>query len=456
MRSLTIALSVGGLLVLALQAPARADPDRRGVELWARPLGRKASIRAAPRRAAPSIGEVRRGAAAAVAPSPVAQDDRARGRRRGRRGCSAWLRVIPTGFLCRDEVSLGQAPPEDPGEEARRRYRYAVVRSERAPLYADPAGQVPAGALGRGDGLTLTSARGGLWRTTTRRYVRRADVEIVSAPAPRGQDLRALQRDARYRLGWLVPDPGAHEVPLFLPARLAAASPASAAAAAAEGAGEARPLPRYTLARVLQDGPPGPGPGPGPGNVLVEVRLGRQEDGGEVLRGAVRARHLRRLLPAPIPQDLRPGERWIDISLSQQVAAAYEGDEPVFATLVSTGRRGGTPPGTFYIERKYRAQTMANVQGAASRYDFRQVPWAQFFHGRIGLHAVLWHDQLGHPVSHGCVNLSPPDAERFFTFTDPPLPPGWHSVRPPAPAPDSIDAAPGPGDAGGTRVLVRR
>jgi lipoprotein-anchoring transpeptidase ErfK/SrfK len=317
-----------------------------------------------------------------------------------------------------------------------------VVRSQRAALYADPAGRVPAETLGRGDGLTLTSTRGALLRTTTRRYVRRADVEIVNAPAKRGQDLRALPRPARYRLGWLVPDPGEPEVPLLLPARLAAASPAGVAAATA---GEVRLVPRYTVVMAMQDGPAGPGPGPGPGDVPVEVRL---EKDGEVLRGAVRARHLRRLLPAPIPPDLQPGERWIDISLSQQVAAAYEGDEPVFATLVSTGKRGSTPPGTFFIERKYRVQTMANLQGAASRYDFRQVPWAQFFHGRIGLHSVLWHDQLGHPVSHGCVNLSPPDAERLFAFTDPPLPPGWHAVLPPAKGALR--------DGGGTRVVVRR
>lgn len=441
MRSLTILLSVGGLLSLAhaLHAPpARADRGSDGgPDLWARPLGRKASIRAEPRRGAPTLGEVRRGrgtatAAAVAVRAPAAQEGEAR---RGKRGCSTWLQVIPSGFLCRDEVSLSQAPPADPDEAPRRAYRYAVVRSPRAALYADPAGQVPAETLSRGDGLTLTSARGALLRTSTRRYVRRADVEIVTAPLKRGQDLRALPRPARYRLGWLVPDPGEHEVPLLLPARLAAASPAGVAAATA---GEVRRVPRYTLAMAMQDGPQS-------GDVPVEVRL---EPAGEVLRGAVQARHLRRLLPAPMPAGLQPGERWIDISLSQQVAAAYEGDEPVFATLVSTGKRGSTPPGTFFIERKYRVQTMANLQGAASRYDFRQVPWAQFFHGRIGLHSVLWHDQLGHPVSHGCVNLSPPDAERLFTFTDPPLPPGWHAVLPPARGPRR--------DGGGTRVVVRR
>jgi lipoprotein-anchoring transpeptidase ErfK/SrfK len=158
------------------------------------------------------------------------------------------------------------------------------------------------------------------------------------------------------------------------------------------------------------------------------------------LRAEVEARHLRRVLRSPPPADLAPGERWIDVSLGEQVATAYEGAAPVFAALVSTAPHGGTPAGSYAVYRKYRRQTMANIAGARAQYDFRQVPHAQFFHGRFGLHAALWHDLLGHPVSHGCVNLSPADAERLFAFTAPALPPGWHAL--------TTDS--------GTRIVVRR
>ena len=94
-------------------------------------------------------------------------------------------------------------------------------------------------------------------------------------------------------------------------------------------------------------------------------------------------------------------------------------------------------------------QTMANLAGAAEQYDFREVPHAQFFNGRIGLHAVLWHDKLGHAVSHGCVNLSPPAAEQFFAFTFPDLPIGWHTITTPA-------HHGGPPLSRGTRVIVRK
>jgi lipoprotein-anchoring transpeptidase ErfK/SrfK len=33
----------------------------------------------------------------------------------------------------------------------------------------------------------------------------------------------------------------------------------------------------------------------------------------------------------------------------------------------------------------------------------------------------LWHDRFGVPTSHGCVNLSPADAEWLFDFTRTPL-----------------------------------
>src|SRR5262249_33137319 len=126
------------------------------------------------------------------------------------------------------------------------------------------------------------------------------------------------------------------------------------------------------------------------------------------------------------------------------------------AALVSTGKdalgHNATPPGAFYIYRKYTTQTMANIRGAESQYDFREVPYAQFFNGRIGLHAVLWHDLLGHPVSHGCVNLSPAAAGQFFPSPRPEMPIGWPPVTASAPATKVASSL----GFRGTRVVVRR
>ena len=41
--------------------------------------------------------------------------------------------------------------------------------------------------------------------------------------------------------------------------------------------------------------------------------------------------------PSARPPDVGDGERWIAVNLSTQTLVAYEGDTPVFETLVSSG-----------------------------------------------------------------------------------------------------------------------
>jgi hypothetical protein len=54
-------------------------------------------------------------------------------------------------------------------------------------------------------------------------------------------------------------------------------------------------------------------------------------------------------------------------------------------------------------------------------YSYEDIPLVQYFTDRVALHAALWHQRFGHPASHGCINLSPADAERLFAFTTPKL-----------------------------------
>ena len=66
------------------------------------------------------------------------------------------------------------------------------------------------------------------------------------------------------------------------------------------------------------------------------------------------------------PADLEPGAKWIDVDLTRQILVAFEGDRPVFATLVSSGKRNlqdkekdrPTPTGTFRIREKHITATM--------------------------------------------------------------------------------------------------
>src|SRR5262249_33875271 len=64
------------------------------------------------------------------------------------------------------------------------------------------------------------------------------------------------------------------------------------------------------------------------------------------------------------PDGVGQGERWIDVDLDQQVLVAYQGDEAVFATVISSGRLyWETPTGIYRItgkEAKSRMQYQGN------------------------------------------------------------------------------------------------
>lgn len=406
----------------ALEPPPVGDQ----IVWWALPRTSRLPIkvRATKSRGATSLGEARGLTAIQVlaAPQPGAKG-----------GCREWLPAVPAGYVCRSEVNLqlgyASAPPAQESALGWQRYRYGVVTARQASLTGDPGGYLRT-TLHHGDGVTVVREVNGRVQLIGKTWLSRRDIELATPSALAPISFDALPAGARP--AWVVPASGESHVPVYAPAAASTAETASVTAAL---------LPRYSLVYV-SDAPASPG--------RVSVQLAEEaraaltarrdskdpKDTQEALAGRVLeldAAALRRFIPAPPPKEVGPEERWVDISLTEQVATAYVGRTPLFAALVSTGKGNLTPPGSFFIYRKYLTQTMANQRGATAQYDFRQVPHAQFFNGRIGLHAVLWHDLLGEPVSHGCVNLSPAAAAQFFAFSGPALPPGWHSVMGAAP-----------------------
>lgn len=131
------------------------------------------------------------------------------------------------------------------------------------------------------------------------------------------------------------------------------------------------------------------------------------------------------------PPGVKSDEHWVHIDLSEQTLVAYEGDRPVFATLVSTGKEAGmTPIGVHRVQTKLVASSMRDQPQEDEAYSIDDVPWTQYFSGSVALHGAFWHAGFGQVRSHGCVNLSPNDARWLFGFTDPPLPPDWHAASP--------------------------
>ncbi len=113
-----------------------------------------------------------------------------------------------------------------------------------------------------------------------------------------------------------------------------------------------------------------------------------------------------------VPPQMASGERWIDVDLSQQRLYAYEGDVLMNSFIVSTGTwQTPTVTGNFKIWVKVRSQAMTGPG-----YYLPDVPYVMYFYKDYGLHGTYWHNNFGTPMSHGCVNLTIPDAEWLYGF----------------------------------------
>jgi hypothetical protein len=141
--------------------------------------------------------------------------------------------------------------------------------------------------------------------------------------------------------------------------------------------------------------------------------------------------------PGSPPEGLAPGEKWIDVNLTRKTLVAFEGDKPVYAALVSPGKKSkkkakdhSTIKGTFRIREKHIAVTMDGDGTVAGDlpYSIEDVPYVAYYDGSYALHGAFWHNNFGHEMSHGCVNLSPLDAKKIFFWSEPRLPRGWHAV----------------------------
>lgn len=133
--------------------------------------------------------------------------------------------------------------------------------------------------------------------------------------------------------------------------------------------------------------------------------------------------------PTPIPPTATPEPivatangfdewRWVDVDLTNQTLIAYEDNIPVFSTYISSGMyQFPTVTGQFRIYYRLPEQDM---NGYLLGYDYyvEDVPFVQYFYEDYALHGAYWHNNFGIPMSHGCVNLSPIDAQWLYNFAD--------------------------------------
>ena len=125
-----------------------------------------------------------------------------------------------------------------------------------------------------------------------------------------------------------------------------------------------------------------------------------------------------KLLPVERPEDVDT-HKWVSVDLYEQVAIAYEGSTPVFATLVSSGLEDWpTNQGIFHVYVRFSRTLMSGAYNQPDFYYLQEVPWTMYFDGDIALHGAYWHDGFGYRKSHGCVNLTVTDAHWLFEWAE--------------------------------------
>lgn len=118
-----------------------------------------------------------------------------------------------------------------------------------------------------------------------------------------------------------------------------------------------------------------------------------------------------------------PGERWIDINLSNLTMTAYEGSTPVYHTnqIVPGAPETPTVTGKFAVYLKYHIQDMRGTNVDGTPYLTKNVPWVTYFHGGYAIHGAPWRAYfgLGHSSggSHGCVNTPSQHAKFIYDWS---------------------------------------
>lgn len=126
------------------------------------------------------------------------------------------------------------------------------------------------------------------------------------------------------------------------------------------------------------------------------------------------------LKPTVAPEKEIPNkDKHIYVDLSTQNLYAYEGSEKIMQTLISSGKWGRTPVGNYNIWIKLPVTRMAGGEGADA-YDLPNVQWVMYFYKDFGFHTAYWHNNFGHPMSHGCVNMRLIDARALYAWADGP------------------------------------
>ncbi len=144
--------------------------------------------------------------------------------------------------------------------------------------------------------------------------------------------------------------------------------------------------------------------------------------------GATRRNHNTKDSNRQTPANSR---RWRGAHLPNHAALLYLPSDDARALYTRLDRCGygenRTPAGTHHVLFKTPASRMIGGQGE-DYYDLPGVPFPTFFtQSAAAIHGAYWHNDFGHPRSHGCLNAPAPVARWFWRWTEPSAP--YEAIR---------------------------
>lgn len=130
---------------------------------------------------------------------------------------------------------------------------------------------------------------------------------------------------------------------------------------------------------------------------------------------------------SPIHPDVE--DKHVEIDVTYQTLSCYEGNDEVYFCRISTGAKfdaygnpvdeWATPIGTHPTWRRLISTHMSGGTTGGG-YDLPGIGYTSIFIGTgIAIHSTYWHNNFGVPMSHGCVNARPDDANWIFRWMTP-------------------------------------
>jgi hypothetical protein len=325
-----------------------------------------------------------------------------------RDGCKAWIELEPRGWVCAKDLAPTDKPAATAAEPTPA--RWADVRKDGADAF-ETADDIRSATVAKHlDDKTYVALRararplridGVTYVRTDQGWVASSDLSWYAPSTYAGIEVTPT---TSFEIGWAVAKKPGAKIRVH-----------AAAAMDAKTVRELRPRDLVSVLEVVQD----------------MARIGEGE--------WVELVELRRPARVARPDGVADDERWIDVDLDQQVLVAYEGDNAVFATVISSGRRlWETPTGIYRITGKDATSRMQYAgrpdaapddERAKEAWNVADVPFSMRFRKNFALHGTYWHEGFGRARSHGCVNLSTGDAKRLYDWISPTAPAGWTDVE---------------------------